>query len=675
MTGPKDGIRLKILVCLLLLTAVFTVYSQVAGHEFVRYDVDSYILRNHHVRTGLTRENIAWAFTATRASNWHPLTWISHMADCELFGLDSGKHHLVNVAFHMANMLLLFLVLSYMTGETLKSAFVAALFGLHPLAVESVAWAAERKDMLFTFFWMAAMGCYARYAEKPGGMRYLPVAALFVLGLMSKPMIITLPCVFLLLDVWPLCRLDIGQTCSNKDRFKTSGAVWLVLEKLPLFILSAASVWVTIWVQNKGGAVGTLESYAFSERLSNAVVSYVAYLDKMVWPAGLAVFYPYRTSVPAWEIFCAATFIAAVSIFGIMRIRKNPWLPVGWFWFLGTLLPVIGIIQVGMQSMADRYAYVTLIGIYIIIAWCVDALVPEHRRKRAGLAWAASMVAAVLMVRTYTQIGYWKTHETLFAHAVSVTEDNYVAHNSLGSAFSKKGAHKQAISHYREAIRLNSGFPAAHNNLGITLAKIGNTEEAIFHFKQALGLYPDFAAGHYNLGMALEKTGRLAEARRHFSEALGIMPDAVHVKTGLDRINVLIRLGKNPDNADLRVRLAKMRVRAGDMKDAANQFEKALAIKPDAPGVMKNLGYLYTRLGEFENALSLFEKLAEMNPPSAPDAWYAIACIHARQNRVEMAVDALRMAVQSGFDNMNLVKSDENLKNIRHTAYWRELAE
>ena len=446
-------LRREGVVCLFLVIGILAVYWQVGNHEFVNYDDKDYITENQHVQAGLTLKSIAWAFTSTYASNWHPLTWLSHMLDCEIYGLNPRGHHFTNVFFHILNSILLFLIFKRMTGAFWKSAFVAALFAIHPLHVESVAWAAERKDVLSTFFCMLTMGAYILYVENQGIKKYLLTVLLFTLGLMAKPMLITLPFVLLLLDYWPLGRFN-----------KRSPALQLIWEKIPLFVLTAVSSIVTFLVQQK--AMSSLEVFPITARIFNALVSYLSYIVKMIWPFHLAIFYPYPGMPPVWQIAGACLLLVFISCIAIRTVRRYPYFAVGWLWYLGTLVPVIGLVQVGLQSMADRYTYIPLTGIFIIIAWGIPDLIAKWRYKKIGLFITTTTLISILMICTWSQVGCWRNSITLFSHAINVTENNSVAHNNLGSAFADQGKASETIKHYAEALRIDPMYADAHYNLG-----------------------------------------------------------------------------------------------------------------------------------------------------------------------------------------------------------------
>jgi len=460
--------RNQYLVILLLLGVTFGAFYRVLGGEFLRYDDDVYITLNPFVKAGLSRVGLIWAFATGYNANWHPLTWVSHMLDVEVFGMNAGGHHLTNLILHLANTMLLFLVLRRMTGFVWRSAFVAALFGVHPLHVESVAWIAERKDVLSTLFWLLTIWAYARYAENPTWTRYLPVVLFFGLGLMAKPMLVTLPFVLLLLDYWPLNRLSFG----GKGE-RTVPVYDLFLEKVPLFAMTALSCLITFRAQQMGGAVGLLEKLPFAVRAGNALVAYTTYIGKMFWPKNLAVFYPHPgADLPVWQAVVAGLALVSITILVIRAGKPRPYLSVGWLWYLGTLVPVIGLVQVGAQAMADRYTYVPMIGLFIMLAWGLPGLGGKR------LAVPATLVVCALIAVTWRQVGYWRDSISLFRHAISVTEKNAVMHANLGLALRDRGRTDEAIREYREAIRIDPEFAQAHNNLAVALYFKGDYAEA-----------------------------------------------------------------------------------------------------------------------------------------------------------------------------------------------------
>ena len=407
--------------------------------SFVNYDDPQYVTANYDVQAGLTFESIRWSFTATHANNWHPLTWLSHMLDCQIYGMNPGHHHMTNVLFHILNTLLLFFIFKRISESIWKSAFVAALFALHPLHVESIAWVAERKDVLSTFFWMLTLWSYAGYVERPRLDKYLLLILFYILGLMAKPMLVTLPFVLLLLDYWPLKRFHLKSSDNENPEVQRTFYFGLILEKIPLFLLSAASGIVTYLVQKSSGAVSSLDAIPFHDRIANALVSYVVYIGKMIWPHNLAVLYPYPRSIALWKIVGAGLLITLITVLVLRLLRSKPYLAVGWLWYLGTLVPVIGIVQVGSQAMADRYTYVPLIGIFIMITWGISDWVSKRHYRRFGLFMVTAVILSLLMITSRLQVKYWSNSVMLFDHAIDVTGENSTAQLNLGEALAEQG--------------------------------------------------------------------------------------------------------------------------------------------------------------------------------------------------------------------------------------------
>ena len=476
--GPANSTAVEprpyavIAVCGVLLVLVAGVFGQTARHPFVNYDDDQYVFENAHVAGGLTADGLAWAFTRSHASNWHPLTWVSHMADCEIYGLGHpGGHHLTSVALHAATAILLFLLLLEMTAELWPSAFVAALFAVHPLHVESVAWVSERKDVLSGLFFVLTLAAYARYVRRPSVRRYLVMLGAFWLALLSKPMVVTLPLVLLLLDYWPLRRIMTG-TSGKEARFRTermSQVRRLVLEKIPLVVLGLTVAAVTYLVQ--GTARQSMPELTLPARAGNALVSYVSYLGKFVYPVRLAVFYPHPgTALPLWQVVTASLVLCGISAGVFAWGRRQPYLLVGWLWYLGMLVPVIGLVQVGYQAMADRYTYLPQIGIYMMLAWGAVHLAGASPVRRRACAVAACIVVALLSVRAWRQTSYWRDSEALWMHALASTSRNYEAHHHLGKALAARGESDAAIAQYRLALEIRPDFVEAHNNLANVLS-------------------------------------------------------------------------------------------------------------------------------------------------------------------------------------------------------------
>lgn len=564
------------LILLLLAALVIGVFWQVGGHSFINLDDNGYIYENSQVRGGLTCEGVAWAFSSTEMANWHPLTWISHMADVELFGLDAGWHHRVNALFHLLNTLLLFLVLNRMTESPWRSGFVAALFAVHPLHVESVAWVAERKDVLSTLFWILTMWAYLRYTRRPCVARYLLVAAMLAIGLMCKPMLVTLPFVLLLLDWWPLgrhMRSDASPTAELP--WSMNRVMILFLEKIPFMALSAISCVITYISQEKGEAVIRLEAIPIGERLGNALVSYAGYIGNMLCPVSLAVFYPHLgRHLPILNVVGAAILLIAITVLAIRMLRLRPYLAVGWFWYLGTLVPVIGLVQVGTQAMADRYTYVPLIGLFIMIAWGAADSVPKTGFRRNAVVASGAAIIVVLACLAWVQANHWRDSVSLFRHALDVTKDNGRAEYNLGEALGSQGDLEQAAIHYREAIRINPKAATAHNNLANILAETGHAEEAIAHFKEAIRIVPDYAQAHNNLGVTLYKQKMNDEAAREYLEALRI----------------------EPDYADAHFNMGLLLEKTGKLEDALFHYRDAVRLSPGDPSAARRLQEAETRL-------------------------------------------------------------------------------
>ncbi|MDM8551661.1 tetratricopeptide repeat protein [Desulfobacterales bacterium HSG2] len=638
------NIRCDLLIGLFLIIVTLAVYNQTRNYEFVSYDDPEYVYKNPHIRAGLTLESIQWAFTAAHSANWHPVTWLSHMLDVQLYGMTPGPHHLTNVLFHIANTLLLFLILGRMTGKLWQSACVAALFALHPLHVESVAWVSERKDVLCTLFWLLTMGSYIRYVEQPGLNRYLPVLLFFVLGLMAKPMLITLPFVLLLLDYWPLNRLPVvscqlsveGASDVQTSGFKLHASV--LWEKIPLFALAAISAIVTFLVQKSEGAVGSLDALPLTARIANALVSYVSYVGKMIWPLNLAVFYPHPEVLPAWQIAGACLLLISVTLLAIWQIRKRPFVAVGWLWYMGTLVPVIGLVQVGRQSMADRYTYIPLIGLFIIIAWGIPDILARWRGKKYEAVLHKTMLAATAVclsaftALTWLQVRYWSDSITLYEHSLEVTGDNYTIHYNMGNAFFSQDRFDQAGAHYLSALRADPESSKAHNNLGLVLARTGQPNKAFSLYVRALRIDPQFSEPHDNLGNLFASQGRLDKAIAHYLEALRLDPEfpEAHNNLGL----ALIRIGKieeadahfrrateiKPDYADAHRNLGRTLALKGKLDKAVANLHKAMKISLEEPDSQHHLKNLSERKKELDAVIEYYQKALSPQPGYAKDA-------------------------------------------------------
>jgi len=634
---PSNRRWLPVWICALLTSITLTAFWPVLNNDFIKLDDHQYLLQNPNVQHGLTWESVKWAFQAGYASNWHPLTWLSHLLDVEMFGFNPCGHHAVNLLLHVANTVLLFLILRRMTGALWRSAFVAALFAVHPLHVESVAWAAERKDVLSGFFFMLTLGAYLRYVEAMSAKWrwYSLTLMLFALGLMSKPMLVTVPCLLLLLDVWPLKRLDL----TNKKSCLTSSPPLLV-EKIPFLILCAASSYVTFVAQDKGHSVSALATLPLDYRLANAVASYCKYLGKTIWPTNLAIFYPYPTGhdgLPGqwqdWQIPLATLLLAAGCLFVCARIKATPWLAIGWFWYLGMLVPVIGIVQVGAQSMADRYTYLPLIGLFIGFSWTMVELLGSHRAGKLTLIYAGAAVIAICILATRRQTQLWRNSFTLFSHALEVDANNAVAHDILGQELWKQGQHKAAKEHFLAAIRSDPhyedaphDFAVSATQLGATLAMQGKLAEAVEEFQSALQVKP--TPQTYNaLGMALWQLGRHAEALEQYAQALRLQPEdaAAHEHLGM------LYLGE------------------GQLNDAAKQFEETWRLRPDAQS-RHDLGMARAMQGRVEEAISQLKEALQLEPDSVATlndlAWILATTSNPQLRDGARAVDLAKRACQ-----------------------------
>ena len=570
--------HLNLFIVIILTLSTVAVYGQLWNHDFIYYDDDKYVLDNHHIKKGINLESLTWTFTTSYAANWHPLTWLSHMLDYRFYGLNPKGHHLTNLFLHITNTLLLFLILYWMTKAPFRSSFVALLFAIHPLHVETVAWIAERKDVLSTFFFMLTILAYINYVEYLSFKRYFWVWLCFFLGLMSKPMLVTLPFVLLLLDYWPLGRLEGDQSLRYRNLLShySIRAVYqkfpllaLVIEKVPLILLSIASSIITYIVQQKGGAIQSWDEYPLVTRIANSILAYVNYMGKMILPKGLAIFYPHPGySLSMSKAVPAGLLLICVFAAIIKGAKRYPYLIVGWLWYLGVLFPVIGLIQIGLHAMADRYTYVSLIGLFVIVSWGSADMAEKFHFRRIYLSLLAGALISYLMILTWFQVHHWRNSMALFEHAVNVTQNNYVMHNNLGAAlfrykrpieaknhfsialrikpnyveaitnlgnfFSSHGELDKAIEQYEKAIALNPSYEGAYYNLATVLEESGRIDEAIEGFINTLNIRPDHAKAHNNLGITYAKQGKYEKAIKHFSEALRITPDDAFAKSNIE---------------------------------------------------------------------------------------------------------------------------------------------
>jgi protein O-mannosyl-transferase len=685
----------KILIVAFLLISILAVYYQIKNFEFIYYDDPKYVRDNPMVKLGITLDSIRWAFSSIGyASNWHPITWLSHMLDVEFYGLNSGMHHLTNVIFHIADTLLLFFLFYRLTGEKWKCAAVAALFALHPLHVESVAWIAERKDVLSTFFWILTIWSYVWYVERRGMRRYLIVMILFVLGLMAKPMLVTLPFTLLLLDFWPINRQELARPDGDVSPQSTmnimAGIHWtgvgsLIWEKMPLLILASISSIITYVAQSRGGALSSLDILPISSRIANVAIAYCTYLWRMIWPFNLAVFYPYPRMFNPLIVVGSLFLLVLATLLTFKYTKRFPFLIMGWLWYLGTLVPVIGIVQVGYQSMADRYTYIPFMGIFVTLVWGISSLFRQWRIGRYVLAVSFIAIIPVLMWVTWVQAGYWKDSTTLFSHALDVTRDNYLAHTNLSAALLEKGDIRGTIYHSSEALRIKPDYVPAHCNLGLGLMNQGKYQEAIEHFRQSIQINPYYINAYYGLGGSLYKLGKLDEAITQFQEVLRLDPQHAGAQKGLElafmkqtKIDGAIAQMKealkvDPKSAVLNYRLAELYMIKGNTKDAIDRYEKSLLSNPDLIQALNTLAVLYAQCGEYENSLSSLQKIVRLKP-NDPDVYYNMACIYSKQGRKDEAIISLKQAINYGFKKWDILKTDTDLENIRGTDFFRSLS-
>jgi tetratricopeptide (TPR) repeat protein len=599
------------LICLALAILTVITFWSLKDCGFINFDDNIYVYENASVQSGLNANSIKQAFSSelTKVGHWHPLTWLSLMLDHQIFGLNPSGYHLINLFFHVMNTLLLFLILRRMTKALWPSAFVAALFAIHPLHVESVAWIVERKDVLSTFFWMLTLGAYSYYVENRGFRRYALVLLFFVLGLMAKPMLITLPFVLLLLDYWPLQRFgeikpehkiqtevpklltsdkqkkkskkkqSVKETLEVKKpadpEYKWSLIYPLLWEKVPLFVLVILSSVVTYVAAQSAGAVHS-EAIPVDIRIGNAFVSYIAYIGKMIWPINLAVFYPYSKLLVPWQVLGSVFLFIVITLVVIWRAKRSPYLATGWLWYIGTLVPVIGIVQAGGQAMADRYTYIPLIGLFVIVAWGVPDLLKKWRYRKEILLALSALGILGLSIKTWTQVGYWRDSITLWNHTLKVTDNNSTAHNNRGLAYKDLGNYMQAIEDFSRAIEIKRGYAEAYNNRGNAYKGLGNYRQAIDDYDKAIEIKPDYAETYNNRGNAYCRLGNYRQSIEDFNRAIHIKPE--FAEAYLNRGNAYNGLG--------------------NYKQAIDDYDRAIYVKTGFVQAYFNRGFIYLNQGD-----------------------------------------------------------------------------
>jgi len=607
---------LVISIYVILAVSTLLVYWQVRNFGFINYDDNDYVYENSHVISGFTFENIKWAFTTNLSAHWHPLTWLSLMLDCQLFGVKAGPLHLVNIFLHLANTLLLFSILKKMTGSLWPSAFVAAAFAIHPMHVESVTWIAERKDVLSTFFMMLTLTAYAGYVRRSSAWRYIAAIIAFAMGLMAKSMLVTLPCLLLLLDYWPLNRLT----------FPIIGRQWraVIIEKIPFFILSFMSSVVAFLLMQSSGMVIKMRTVSFGDRIVNVFSSYIQYITQMFWPHNLAPFYPLHVSeIPIWWVVICILLLLVISFLAVWFGRTQKYLFVGWFWFVGTLVPVIGIIQVGTQAYADRYTYIPYIGLFIMLVWSLRNISLWRPRYEILTGSLAVVILAAFGVCAYLQAGYWRSGLGLFSHAMKVTKGNYIAYNNYGVALSDLGCYKKSLEYFKNAIRIWPGYDEAYNNIGVVYFHFGNYDKAISAYKKAVKIQPTSVVAYKNLGISYIALGRHDNAIEMYRQVVKLKPDYVE---GYNNIGFSC-------------------THLGRFAEAVEAYQQAIKIKPDYAEAYYNLGNAYSKLNRYAEAAEVYQQAIKLKPDYA-EAYTNLGFMHGRFGRYQQEIELYKQALK-----------------------------
>lgn len=641
----------------LLVVATVMVYAQVAGYGFITMDDGLYVSHNHHVLAGLTAEGIRWAFTTTNTGNWHPLTWISLMADSQISGPSPAGYHVTNLILHILNALLVFFLFQKLTGSAGRSILVAALFALHPLHVESVAWISERKDVLSTLFWLLGIWAYLLYCRKPTAGRYVAVACAFVMGLMAKPMLVSFPFTLLLLDIWPLRRVSAGNRAVRTF-------ARLALEKAPLFIIASVSGILAFWAQRTASAVAALDQLPFHLRVANALLSYMAYLGKLLWPANLALFYPYSADLlESWVLAACLIAFAGMTVYAMRAFSSRPYLTFGWLWYVITLLPVIGLVQIGSQALADRYSYVPSLGIFTLIVWGTSDLLSRIRDAHPAATWcwswgppaSACGLMLILAVLAYRQAQFWKDDITAWEHAVAVTSPNFFSEYNLARAYDTQHRYDEALVHNRECIRIDPTRAEAYNNLAVLLMDRRSYDEAELALRSALRLNPQFGQAHSNMGLLLCKLKRYDEGFRYHQEAMRLNPQ-----------NPEVRRHFAVSHCDLGIALASQ----GKLEEAVGEFQSALSLDVEFSQAHYNLGLTYTGLKRLDAAKSAYEK-AIVADPTCAEAHNNLGVLLAQMGKAGDAIEHFRAALrirpdyQDAADNLRIASAAQDGSRIK----------
>ena len=751
--------------------AVLTAYWKTAHYDFINFDDTEYVVKNTHVHQGITIDNIRWAFSFDKEAvffYWHPFTWLSYMLDAQLFGLNARVGHIMNGVIHGLNAILLFLLFYRMTGAIWKSALVALLFAVHPINVESVVWVSERKNVLCTLFWLLTMHAYTAYARQPDIKKYILILIFFICGSLAKPMLVTLPFVLLLMDIWPLKRLqwpdeEILKTKATRFPFSKFSYQRIIIEKIPLFILSLLSIGISIFSVHSTNQILPENMVPYTLRISNAVVIYIKYMIKLLWPHDMAVFYPFPHHIPFWQIAGAAIILVSITITVILLFKKTPYLAVGWFWYLGTLFPIIGIFQSGKwPEMADRWLYIPEIGFFIMLIWGGAALFNKLHTKKVVVPAVPGIIIIALIMATQNQAEYWKNSKTLFQHTLDVTKNNPVAEFNLGAALADEEKFKEAIPHYKKALLFYPNDAKIYSNMGTALAVTNNLDKAITYFKKAIVLSPEFPDPYLNLanalaqkgnvnkalenyqkalslaspnevknwldqrlvfqntiGIALAKNHQMDKAIFHFKQAIALSPDSVRAHYNL--ANALVKkkdwdaaikqykkvLSIDPAYIDAQNRLKKLSAFHDKLEIAKKKIEKQLLAEPNNPNLYYQLGQLYKSLGmqekalknfraaaglkpnfwealyeqaiiyagkkEYDKSIELFKQIISLHSENATTIYYNIACLYSLQNKKTDALDWLKKAIDSGYNNWDQLKKDPDLENIRQTSLYKRL--
>lgn len=642
----QQGVSKKILtmiVYIFLVSSTVVVYWQISDHEFISFDDPTYITDNSYVKAGLNINTIKWAFSIDNVQNtyWHPLTWLSHMLDVELFGLDAGKHHLVNLFFHVLNILLLFFLLNTMTGSLWESALVASFFGLHPVNVDSVAWLAERKNVLSTFFWLLTILTYYYYVKKPNIIRYVTVVLCFVMGLLAKPMLVTLPFVLLLLDYWPLSRISFNKHPNNSNRNNvetahnrevlTARALQLIREKIPLFVLSLVPIYLANRSLQWAEKINPMPQVPFILRMENAIVSYLTYFTKMIWPRDLTFFYPYPTVISPWKVLLALIVLLAVTTAALRMARRAPYFLVGWLWYVGTLVPVLGLMQGGLwPEIAERWAYIPFIGLFIIIVWGVPDALRNWRFRRVSLASTAGILIMLLMIQTWIQVGYWQNNKALYTHALKINPDNIVALNNLGQYYFRTGDYRRALAYFNNGVRIKPGFVLGLTNMGETFYRLGKKAEAISEFQEVIQIDPM----NYNAYFLL---ANIFYDDKEFSKAKDLLSKALLV---------------NPLLYKAQLRLGNVYLAMGNKREAYAQIREALRINPYYAPAYHDLGNLEDSQGSFTKATEYYMKALQIDD-SFVSAHLRLGNVFMKLNKMDDAIMHFKKAVWLQPDNMD----------------------